>query len=250
MKKSIIALAVFIVTQLLGAAAAALLTHDEIQITIWGLLISEVLAFAILWAFRLFKPSELFGNISPAILLTSVLLIVTSMFALNLVNSALDLPNSMAEQFAEMAKSIPAAISIILFGPIIEEIVFRRIIISDTLKFSGRSWIAITVSAVMFGVIHINPAQMAFAFLVGFILGWVYVRTRSLLPCLIGHIINNTEAYIELRLCDDGSILSNDEKFYQYPLYLAIFIACCVAAVILATVLVRQTAAKDTVTEL
>lgn len=249
MKKSIIALAVFIATQLIGTAAATLFTDNMTQATIWGLLISEVMAFTFLWATRMFHPSELIGYVPPKILLTSIPLIVASVFALNLVNGAMDLPNPMEQQFAEMAKSIPAAISMVLSGPIIEEIVFRRVIVSDIMKMSGKPWIAVTVSAALFGLIHINPAQMVFAFMVGLIFGWIYIRTGSLLPCLIGHIINNSEALIELRLCDDGSMLPEDGQFYQNPLYLTIFIVCCVASVLLAIILSKQTARQKTAIE-
>ncbi|MCQ2073903.1 MAG: CPBP family intramembrane metalloprotease [Bacteroidaceae bacterium] len=245
MKKSIIALAVFIATQIIGTAAATLFTDNLTQTTIWGLMASEVMAFTFLWSTRMFHPSELIGYIPPKILLTSILLIVASVFALNLVNSAMDLPNPMEQQFAEMAKSTPAAISMALLGPIIEEIVFRRVIVSDVMKMSGKPWIAVTVSAALFGLIHINPAQMVFAFMVGLILGWVYIRTGSLLPCLIGHIINNSEALIELRLCNDGSMLPEDGRFYQNPLYLSIFTVCCAASVILAIRLRKQTAVQE-----
>ena len=249
MKKSIIALAVFIVTQLVGTVIAALFT-DGIQTTIWALIISEALAFAILWGFRLIQPVELVGYVRPIIMLTAIPLIIASLFALNLINSALDLPNQMEQQFAEMARSIPGVISMAFLGPIIEEIVFRHVIIDDVLGFSGKAWIAVTVSAALFGLIHINPAQMVFAFMTGIILGWVYIRTKSLLPCIIGHIINNSEAVIELHLCEDGKMLSEDLKFYQDSLYLTIFIVCCIAAVFLAIALKRQTAAQDTATEL
>ena len=37
-----------------------------------------------------------------------------------------------------------------------------------------------------------NPAQVVFASLAGMLLGWLYWRTRSLIPCMVVHVLNNS----------------------------------------------------------
>lgn len=51
---------------------------------------------------------------------------------------------------------------------------------------------AILISALLFGVFHINPAQILPAFLIGILLAWTYYKTGSLIPCILMHILNNS----------------------------------------------------------
>ena len=51
-----------------------------------------------------------------------------------------------------------------------------------------------------FALIHLNPAQMPHAFVVGLLLGWMYWRTGSIIPGVLFHVVNNTVSYIMMRL--------------------------------------------------
>lgn len=95
-------------------------------------------------------------------------------------------------------KSPVGVILITLLAPLVEEIVFRGAIERSLLSwhpFSTRPWVAILLSAVFFGIAHLDPSQSIHAFLMGILLGWIYWRTGSILPGLIVHIVNNTSAY-------------------------------------------------------
>ena len=48
------------------------------------------------------------------------------------------------------------------------------------------------ISALIFGVIHLNPVQIVFGALYGLLLGWLTWRTGSLLPSIVVHVANNT----------------------------------------------------------
>ncbi len=50
---------------------------------------------------------------------------------------------------------------------------------------------AVLISAIVFGLIHGNFAQIPFAFLVGLALGYIRVKTGSMVVCIIVHFINN-----------------------------------------------------------
>ena len=39
-----------------------------------------------------------------------------------------------------------------------------------------------------------NPVQIVYASLFGFVLGWIYYRTGSLMSVIVGHVLNNTIA--------------------------------------------------------
>ena len=51
---------------------------------------------------------------------------------------------------------------------------------------------AIILSALIFGIFHINPAQVAGAILSGGLFAWLYYRTGSLVPGILIHILNNS----------------------------------------------------------
>jgi membrane protease YdiL (CAAX protease family) len=56
--------------------------------------------------------------------------------------------------------------------------------------------LAVVISALLFSIAHLNPAQMPHAFLLGLLLGWVFVRTGSVVPGIIIHGVNNLTVYI------------------------------------------------------
>ena len=82
----------------------------------------------------------------------------------------------------------------VVIAPLTEEVVFRGLILRGFLG-QWKPWIAITVSAGLFAIMHFNPAQTPIALLLGLVLGWVYYRTRSLGLCMIGHALNNASSY-------------------------------------------------------
>lgn len=64
---------------------------------------------------------------------------------------------------------------------------------------------AILLSALIFGIIHGNPAQIPFAILMGIALGTVYYRTGSLVPCIFMHVLNNSLSTVLSNLYPDVS---------------------------------------------
>ena len=75
-----------------------------------------------------------------------------------------------------------------LAAPIGEELVCRGFVLRRTEPVSRL--FAIVLSAVLFGAMHANPAQMLFAFGVGLVLGFVTVE-YSIVYAIALHIINN-----------------------------------------------------------
>ncbi len=105
-----------------------------------------------------------------------------------------------AEQFEQLVKSNFGFVTLCLFAPFVEEMVFRGAVLRKLLSTSRKPWAAITVSALLFALIHINPAQMPFAFVAGLFLGWMYWRTGSIVPGVVYHFVNNSVVFFASRL--------------------------------------------------
>ena len=80
----------------------------------------------------------------------------------------------------------------------------RRIILKEVEKATKSMWWGIIISAALFAIIHINPVQVVFAMPAGIILGWIYCKTGSLLVPICIHILNNTAAFITMRMDVDS----------------------------------------------
>lgn len=82
------------------------------------------------------------------------------------------------------------AVSIVLMGPLAEELMFRGVI-QTRLARAMPAWIAVVLQAVLFGVTHGTPIQMAYGFLIGLALGFLRSRTGSILPGFAAHAAFN-----------------------------------------------------------
>ena len=109
-----------------------------------------------------------------------------------------EMPKEMENILMEIVKSPLGYFTIAIIVPLAEELVFRGAILRVLLP-EGR-WVAIVISALLFGLAHGNLAQLPHAFLLGLLLGWMYARTGSILPGFVVHLVNNTVAYILMRL--------------------------------------------------
>lgn len=78
---------------------------------------------------------------------------------------------------------------------VIEEIFFRGLVLTNLTPY-GRGT-AILGSALLFGLMHMNPSQFFYTTMMGIIIGYVYVRTKSIWVCIAIHILNNGLAVLQ-----------------------------------------------------
>ena len=107
-----------------------------------------------------------------------------------------ELPNLMTGEFSAILGDRWGYFAVGLLAPVAEELVFRGAVLRSLLGWTSRHWAAIAVSAVLFAIVHGNPAQAPHALLVGLLLGWMYYRTGSVVPGVAYHWANNTIAYV------------------------------------------------------
>ena len=117
-----------------------------------------------------------------------------------------ELPNMMEAEFGMIMKERLGYFVVGLLAPLAEELVFRGAILRALLRWHKNAWVGIALSAVLFAIIHMNPAQMPHAFLAGLLLGWMYYRTDSIVPGVVFHWVNNSVAYVLYNLYPDPSL--------------------------------------------
>ena len=118
--------------------------------------------------------------------------------------------------------------TVVLVGPVLEEVIFRGVIQSNA-RARNSGTVAIVISSAIFAVCHINPAQLIPTFAFGLLLGWAYEITGSLTVSSLMHILNNAicAAYIYIY----GYEHSFDSVFSNVPAALAVSAAAVAASV-------------------
>jgi len=76
---------------------------------------------------------------------------------------------------------------------VIEELLFRGVIFKSLLARKGQhaQIIAVLLSALLFAVFHLNPAQLVYQFILGIIFALMYLKTGNILYPMLAHFINN-----------------------------------------------------------
>ena len=94
-------------------------------------------------------------------------------------------------QFIEIAQEVPLAIlSIVLFAPILEELIFRRIIFGSLLPKTN-FFVAASVSAIVFAIIHFDFTHILLYAVSGFIFAFIYHKTKRIMASIISHMLLN-----------------------------------------------------------
>jgi len=140
-------------------------------------------------------------------LLLGILLMAVSLplvlYSLN-INQQLPLPElfKMAGEQAEealkgllkmnnLAELLVNILIIALLPALGEELVFRGVVQQQLLRRIANPWVAILVSAVVFSAAHFQFDGFLPRLLLGFLLGWLYWRTRNFWVPVVGHFFNN-----------------------------------------------------------
>ena len=163
--------------------------------------------------------------ISWQVLCISAVFVMAATYVLNVVIEQVGVPNTMEETFIAMSNNPFGFLDIALLAPVLEELLFRGTIEERLLRRWTNPWIGIVVSSLIFGIIHMNPAQIPFAFLIGLMFGWLYYRTGSLLPGIVGHVLNNSIAAVNMILYGQTTIEEQMEDVRMMWLWAAVAVA-------------------------
>jgi membrane protease YdiL (CAAX protease family) len=113
---------------------------------------------------------------------------------------------------------IAGYLSIMLIAPISEEIAFRGVMLrklKESFGFVG----CVTVTTVLFGIMHLNPMQSIYVLPMGVMFAYVAYKYDSVIPAIIAHILNNCVGIIL------PGILGRNLKDLESAILFAIFIS-------------------------
>ncbi len=140
---------------------------------------------------------------------------------------------------------------LVVLAPVIEEFLFRKQIIDRCVQYGEKT--AILFSALTFGLFHMNLYQFFYAFGLGLVFGYVYVRTRRVRYSIIMHMVVNfmgsviapfllslvgsdTLSMLDSGLMEIQDILEILPRFVGFALYLfALFVLSVAGLIVLIT---------------
>lgn len=103
--------------------------------------------------------------------------------------------NEYQNNLLTLSKSpIVTFIHVCILAPIIEEIIMRGFVLGG-LQSSVGILASLVISSILFALLHFNMVQILSAFICGIILGMLYLRTGSILCCMIAHCSYNMISY-------------------------------------------------------
>lgn len=148
--------------------------------------------------------------------------------------SLIPVPEYLQEFFKNLEMDgIFSFLTIVIAAPILEELIFRGMMLEGLLRRYSPA-VAIITSAVFFGIAHGNPVQLVSASLLGCFIGWIYYRTRSITWAIIVHLCNNLTAFL-LSSIDSEELQSFEvnviELYGGMTTFLFIILTCFVAGI-------------------
>ena len=124
------------------------------------------------------------------LLLWILILELSSILPINLLVDCLNF-NDLTSSTSDSGLSVAAVVGTCLLAPFAEEMVMRGGVEEYLLRWKPNAFLAILISSLLFGALHLYPSLISAAFLNGLLYGWVYYRSRNVVVCFLMHMVNN-----------------------------------------------------------
>ena len=143
------------------------------------------------------KPLEK-HDLKPSRYIVTVIICIFMMYAGNILGTIITallqlLPGVSAGNpilgYATDNALLPKVLFMVILAPVIEEYIFRKQLI-DRMHIYGEK-LAVVTSALMFGLFHGNLSQFFYAFALGLVFGYVYLKTGKLRYSISLHMLIN-----------------------------------------------------------
>lgn len=94
------------------------------------------------------------------------------------------------ELLTSLSNNVFYGLNIVIIAPIMEEIIFRGYFVTQC-RFDLGYKPAIIFGAILWGILHMNPYQFLYSFIMGLVLNIIFIETNSILFTIIIHMGNN-----------------------------------------------------------
>ena len=179
------------------------------------------------------------AGLDPALLLWGVVWMVATEILIEPILSLLPpIPDTVGRGFFALAVTVVVA-------PVCEEIMCRGIVL-ESLRAKYGTVTAWIFSSVFFAVIHGHPTSMVNALIIGSILGYICIRSKSVFSSILLHAINNALALTAIFFGFADSTFSSlipDRRIY-YAVYAVSAVVCTVGLIYLIAGLVSERRAE------
>jgi hypothetical protein len=173
------------------------------------------------------QKSSLVSFLFTAVLTMAVIVIIEPL------TTIIPMPEMFKEILSSMfSKTFPAFITAVIAAPILEELIFRGIILEGLLR-NYNPLKAIIITNVLFGVAHLNPWQFIGAFFMGIFISWIYLKTRNLLLPVFIHLLNNLISYLAIYYSSDSPFDTTLKDFFHTPSHYYLLIAISLIVLVL-----------------
>jgi uncharacterized protein len=198
--------------KLIRSAASSALDPATYGVYIVGIAaLQGAIMLAVLWRFGLLRGHHHWADLgiqrlSPSQIRESAVAFLI-LRALSIVVSAnlyrLGVASTQAESFVPSAVTVPTALATLFFVgvlvPFAEEAFFRGVLYR-WLRDKWSPAVGMIVSSLIFGIVHVQPATVINATLLGFGLAWLYERHKSLWSCTLVHALSNLSSLVVIYL--------------------------------------------------
>ena len=219
---------IFVVMQGLGALPFMAFMSMEESIA-YALLLSYVGSLLIgkqLIDFPVFSWGD--GALTPMTIFMSILFFMAvkigSSIPLEFIPGYEKIMQGYLDQFGGLG--LPVMIIASLITPVVEEVYFRGMIQRGLNNEYNKPYMAIIISSVLFGLIHMIPLQIVAAAFMGMALGWIYYKTKSLWFVIIIHAVNNALAFGAMQMMDMEEASSTRADIGNDAIVIGILIGC------------------------
>ena len=166
------------------------------------------------------------GKIKITFIAVFLIFAVQLVFSL-LIYPALGLDYNITDTFttneaSSVTSKIILVLAIAVTPAIFEELFFRKAMIDYMSQYGAKT--ALILSALFFGIIHMNLSQALFAFIAGLIFGGIYLYTKDIKLTMLIHFINNGIGALGLILPGIGLLITEAILILFCLIGLALFI--------------------------
>lgn len=194
----------------------------------WSMLIGYLVPFIIVvfigmrwWNVPVFDSQK----VSITVYMLTIPLIIAMAIIMEGIVGLIPMPKYFRDLFEQMIQlDLAGYITLGIAAPILEELVFRGIVLKKFLE-KYTPYRAIIYSALIFGIGHLNPWQFVAAFTIGIAIGWIYWKTKSIWPGIFIHFVNNSFSFYLAKKYNDIDITFYDIIGNPYA-YASLIILC------------------------